>query len=74
MEIPEIMKIFQIDDARRLEIQRQYGGQYIARRGPEVVAAAATYKELCELLDGMDIDWSTIIIEWPDPVDTVSVY
>jgi hypothetical protein len=55
-------------------LRAQYAGSYIARRGSEVVASTETFDELCDRLDEMPIDQSTLIIEYIDPIDRVCVY
>lgn len=55
--------------------QERYGGRYVALSDDdEVVASADTYDELSDILDAMDADWSTFVIEYVEPVDTISVY
>ena len=56
------------------QLQQQYGGRYVARRGAEVIASAETYDALADELESREMDWSDLIIEYIEPADTVCVY
>jgi Family of unknown function (DUF5678) len=61
-------------DIDYVQFQGQYGGRYIARRGGEIIANAETYDALSDHLDGMAVEWDTIIIEYIEPISNVRVY
>jgi hypothetical protein len=63
-----------MDDIDYIELQRRYGGLFIARRGMDVIASAETYDELSDMLDGMTIDWTEVAIEFVPRSDVVYVY
>lgn len=56
------------------ELQRRYGGCYVARRDAEVVASAETYDELCQQLESAAVDWDNLVIEYIEPLGVVCVY
>jgi hypothetical protein len=43
-------------DIDYVQLQRQYGGRYIARRDGEIVASAESYDALSDHLDGMAVE------------------
>jgi hypothetical protein len=49
-------------------------GRYIARRGGDVIATAATYDELSDQLDQAAVPWSDLLIEYVGPTDRIHVY
>lgn len=55
-------------------LQQRYGGRYIARRAGEVLASAATYEDLSNLVDALAEDGEDLIIEYVEPVESVRVY
>ena len=61
-----------------LQLQGRYGGQFIAHRKGEVLAAASSYDELCRRLEelelGLELDWDYVVIEYIEPVDAAHVY
>jgi Family of unknown function (DUF5678) len=57
-----------------IQLQERYGGRYIARRDDEVIASAETYDALSGQLDGMAVDWGTLVIEYVEPAWSVRVY
>jgi hypothetical protein len=61
-------------DSDYVSLQQHYGGQYIARRAGEVVAARATYEDLSDLIDALEGGGVDIIIEYIEPVERVRVY
>jgi hypothetical protein len=61
-------------DIDYVQIQRQYGGCYIARRDGGIIASAEAYDALSDHLDGMNVDWDKIIIEYIEPVSSVRVH
>jgi len=56
------------------ELQRLYGGRYVARRDGEVIATAETYDELGEQLHRAGVEWTELIIEYVEPAHVVCVY
>jgi len=56
------------------QLQQQYGGRYVARRGCQVIASAETYDALADELESREMNWSDLIIEYIEPADTVCVY
>jgi hypothetical protein len=56
------------------QLQKHYGGRYIARRDADVVASAETYDELSDQLDEMTVAWERLVIEYVEPVSSVRVY
>jgi hypothetical protein len=63
-----------VTDEEYAELQRRHGGQYVVRRGPEVLLSAATYDDLSARLDDRSIDWDQVVIEYIDPPDRVCAY
>ena len=63
-----------VTDEERIELQRRYGGQCVARRGTEVIASSESFDELIDALLAMNRSWDDLIIEYFDPPDVVSVY
>ena len=55
-------------------LQQHYGGQYIARRAGEVLAHAATYEDLSDLVDALAGGGEDLVIEYVEPVESVRVY
>jgi hypothetical protein len=56
------------------ELQRLYGGRYVAQRGGQVIASAETYDDLSRQLESAAVDWGEILIEYVEPADVVCVY
>lgn len=63
-----------MDTIDHLELQRLYGGRYVALRGSEVIAAAPTYDQLVDQLEAAGARWSELTIEFVEPADAVGVY
>lgn len=63
-----------VSEINYLELQRRYGGRYIARRDGEVIASAPTFDELADLLEQRGTPWGQLIIEFIERADTVGVY
>jgi hypothetical protein len=63
-----------MEEMDRAELQRLFGGRFVAHTGQEVVASAATYPELANILSRVGIDRSTLIIEYIEPADVLSIY
>ena len=61
-------------DIDYVQLQQQYGGRYIARRDATVIASAETYDALSNQLEGMPVEWDTLVIEYVEPVLSVRVY
>jgi hypothetical protein len=61
-------------DVDYTHLQQRYGGQYIARRAGEVLAHAATYEDLSDLVDALADSGVDLIIEYVEPVERVRVY
>lgn len=61
-------------DEKTAEIQRRYGGQYIARVDDQVIASAASYRELSRQIDQKGLNWGKLIIEYVEPATSVSVF
>ena len=61
-------------DVDYMELQRRYGGLYIARRAGEVVASAETYDELSERLERAGVNWGELLLEYVEPATVVGVY
>jgi Tfp pilus assembly protein PilP len=57
-----------------VELQRLYGGRYVAQRDGRVIAAAETYDDLSKRLQDGTVDWSELLIEYVEPLDVVCVY
>ena len=56
------------------QLQRQYGGRYVARRRGEIIAAAETYDQLSDQLEQMALNWDDVLIEYIEPANLVCVY
>lgn len=56
------------------ELQRRFGGRYVARRGTQVIAAAETYDALSDHLRKGKTEAEDVVIEYVDPPDLVSAY
>ncbi len=50
-------------DVDYAQLQEQYGGRYVVRRGEEVLASAETYDELSASLEKAAVAWEELIIE-----------
>lgn len=61
-------------DVDYAELQRRYGGHFVARRAAEVVASAESYDELSEQLAQLGTSWQGLIIEYVEPIHVVCVY
>jgi len=61
-------------DTDYAELQKLYGGRYVAQQDGRVIASAATYDELSWKLDKAGASWSELLIEYVEPVDVVCVY
>jgi hypothetical protein len=48
-------------------------GRYIARRGDEIIATAATYDELSDKLDQAAVPWADLLIEYVGPTDRIHI-
>lgn len=57
-----------------LQLQEQYGGQYVACRDGYVIASAPTYDELSDHLDALGAEGDDCIIEYVEPVSSIRVY
>jgi hypothetical protein len=57
-----------------LELQEQYGGQYVACRDGHVIASAPTYDELSDHLDALGAEGDDLIIEYVEPMSSIRVY
>jgi hypothetical protein len=55
------------------ELQKRFGGRFIARRGDDVVASAGTYDELLDTLERMAVARRGLIVEYVYPSDRVHV-
>jgi len=56
------------------ELQRRFGGRYVARRGTQVIADAETYDALSDHLRREKFEAEDVVIEYVDPPDLVSAY
>ena len=56
------------------ELQQRFGGQFVARRGAEVIANAKSLGELNDLTAAMSVDWSDVVIQYVDRADRVRAY
>lgn len=61
----------QMDD---LQLQQQYGGQYVACRDGEVILSASTYDELSDQLEALGHEADDLLIEYVDPDSSIRVY
>jgi len=55
----------------RKELQDKYGGQFIARKGDEVIAAADTMGEILRILKDKSLISTDVTIEHVRPKDIV---
>jgi hypothetical protein len=56
------------------ELQRRYGGRYVARVASQILADAESYDQLCAQLETMKTVSSEITVEYVDPPGVVGVY
>jgi hypothetical protein len=56
------------------DLQRLYGGRYVAQRDGKVIAAAETYDDLSKQLEDAATEWSGLLIEYIEPHDVVRIY
>ena len=56
------------------ELQKRFGGRFIARRADEVVASAETYDELLDTLKRMGAERTGLVVEYVYPSDRVHVF
>ncbi len=56
------------------ELQEKYGGQFVALRDGEVVAAGKTYRELVAAVEGAALDRAQLTFEHVEPVDGLRAY
>ena len=56
------------------ELQEKYGGQFVALRGGQVVAAAKTYRELLEAVQHAGVDRTELTFEHIEPADALRAY
>jgi len=57
-----------------LELQRQYGGEYVVHCGREVLAHAADGNQIADWLDRNRPLPEGAVIEWMPPTDVLVVY
>lgn len=63
------------DDEQHQDLQRRYGGRYVARRGGEAIAISETFDELMDTVEGMTAQERTgLVIELIEPADRACVY
>jgi hypothetical protein len=55
-------------------LQQRYAGQYIARRGSEVIASAETDDALSDALEHLPVAWESLVIGYVEPVGNVLVW
>jgi hypothetical protein len=53
------------------EIQEKYGGQFVARKGDEVVASARTHGDLVRELEAKGVDLTQVVFEFVKRRDRV---
>ncbi len=56
------------------ELQENYGGQFVARKGEEVVAAARTHGELVRSLEEKGVVFTEVTFEFVRKKDQVYAY
>ncbi len=56
------------------ELQESYGGQFVALRDGEVLAAGKTYGELLAAVHRAGLDRATLIFEHIEPADALRAY
>jgi hypothetical protein len=57
-----------------VDLQRRFGGRYIARDSDRVIADAATFEELQAMLDDRALDWTALVIEFVELTNVVGIY
>lgn len=55
-------------------LQEKYGGQFVACRDGEVVAAGKTYRELLAALQHTAPDRAQLTFEYIEPIDALRAY
>ncbi len=63
-----------MNDLDYFELQRRYGGLYVARRDTEVLAATRTYDELADWLHQHRALWNEITVELVPRSDVIVIY
>jgi hypothetical protein len=64
-----------ITDQEYRELQRRFGGQFVARRDGEAVVASPSFDDLIDAVEAMqDEQRERLIIEYIEPADSVRVY
>lgn len=56
------------------DLQKSYGGRYVAQLHGRVIASAKTYGDLSQQLDESGAGWRDLLIEYVEPVDVIGVY
>jgi hypothetical protein len=56
------------------ELQRQYGGQFVAQRDDVVIAHADTYDALADQLDADGVDWTQLVVGFVPRTDVIYIY
>jgi hypothetical protein len=54
------------------ELQRRFGGRFVARRGAEVVVSAERFDWLIDALSEVGVDRLSLLIEYVEPADRAS--
>ena len=53
------------------DLQKKYGGQFVARKGDDVVAGAKTHGELVRLLEQQGIKFTEVTFAYVRPKDRI---
>jgi len=61
-------------DLNYIELQGNYGGQYVALQEDRIVATADTYDELINQMEQQKLNWTRIVIEYVEPDHAVGIY
>lgn len=57
-----------------IQLQKRYGGQFIARQNGSVLVHANTYTKLLREIEKQRVDRRKLLVEYVEPRDSICVY